>query len=425
MSWSSGLFGNNPPRMYNPEQDGGSPPNLGYDEPNTLHTMPYNPNDATIDMGMPGTGNVSTGGNGQGGMQWLQDLIGGGSGGPAGNGGADGQSWLTQIFGDGSNGGLFGGNGMNAVSMAGLASALKMFNDSGQYQKTAEDASKMANPFGDRSYYVDRLKQSYMDPNSILNDPGHKALVARGLDAVDRSASSQGNQGNGGVMAELTKYAQDTDATYLSDERKNLANLAGAQFNPAESAKILMEGNNQKINSQNGALAALMAPFMAQMGQNRVDNTTKKTPMDTGSITKALATASSPNDIIKTLSGLASMGGHGVGSLIQQVLSSPDLSESTRSILTSMQNDPQYEGLFTTGGGTDLAPPGYSDGNPFGGFTNPDGSLNWQAIFQNGGPDLSSGGGQDMTGFNQQPTFGGETGDSFSGWLDSLYGGNQ
>jgi hypothetical protein len=183
-------------------------------------------------------------------------------------------SWMTQLFGDGSNGGLFGGGGAtNAFTLAGLGSAAQMFNNSNQYKDTAQTAANMANPFGDRSYYADQLKKSYQDPTAFLNDPGHQVLLQRGLNDVSAQNAAKGYLGSGNMLVDLSKYASDSNATYLDNERKTMANLAGAQFDPSNAANMLMKGNDQSITAQNSALSALMAPFMAQMGQNKINNT--------------------------------------------------------------------------------------------------------------------------------------------------------
>jgi hypothetical protein len=75
-----------------------------------------------------------------------------------------------------------------------------------------------------------------------------------------------------------------------------------------------------------------------------------------------------PKDIFETIKNLASLSGSSVANMWGKVLASPEISPSTKSLLESIQNDPQYAGMFSTGGGTDAAPPGYDTGGFGGGF---------------------------------------------------------
>lgn len=309
-----------------------------------------------------------------------------------------------------------GSNGSNpgvGLALPAWALAYKQWQDANQYQDVAKTASDLANPAGDRSYYVNRLRQSYDDPSAILNDPGHQIQVKRGLDAVGATDAMKGYLGSGNMAVDLSKYASDSDATYLDQERKTLGNLGGFQFDPANAAGMLMKGNDEKIASQNNALSTMMLPFMANMSQNRLNNNNPNAnqPLDPNTI-KTITQITNPDDMARQIAQLATQSGSSAADLIKQILSTNDISPSTANILNQMSQDPQYADLFNTGGGVDQAPPGNNNGNPFGpGEDVPD----WLKGIMGNNPNMFTGG---------TPDFNEGTGnyDSFFQFLDSLGG---
>ncbi len=150
---------------------------------------------------------------------------------------------------------IIGGNG---PALAGIGSAIAGYNTGNNYEQLGREAADRADPFGSRDFYRDRLRQSYDDPSAILNDPGHRISVQRGLDATGATNAAQGYLGSGRMLQELSKYASDSDATYLDAERKQLGNLAGAQFDPANAGRFLMEGGKLSLEAKNKALDAMM-----------------------------------------------------------------------------------------------------------------------------------------------------------------------
>jgi len=259
-------------------------------------------------------------------------------------------SWVTQVFGDGTNGGPMGGGGINPLTMAGLATAAQQYANSGQYNQTAQDAAKIANPMGDRSYYVDQLKRSYTDPTSFLNDPGNQAALKIAMDKTAASNAAQGYLGSGNMLFDLQNTAQTQNQTYLQSIRDSLGKMAGAQFDPQNAANDLMKGKDQQLQSQNAALAALMMPLAAQNSQNQINGSKSTNP---------ISGLSNPKDIANTVVRLATQSGSSAANFFRQIMNDPTLDQSTRDILNSMQQDPQYAGMFNTGGGTDVAPPDY------------------------------------------------------------------
>jgi hypothetical protein len=164
-----------------------------------------------------------------------------------------------------------GSNPAAALMIPSWLSAYKQWQDSDKYMDTAREAMKYGDPFGqdNRDMYQEMLAKSYSNPEEVLNDPGHQAMLKSGLDTVSRQDAAKGYLGSGNMMADLSAYTTNLNNQFLSQYRKDLQPLTGAQFDPANAGKFLMQGNQQSIDSQNAALQALMYPFLMNMQQNR------------------------------------------------------------------------------------------------------------------------------------------------------------
>jgi len=149
-----------------------------------------------------------------------------------------------------------------------IATAGKQFYDSGQYATAGEQAANTANPFGDRSFYKNKLQQMYTDPNYMMSDPSYQWRLNQGMANVNRVNNSQGYQGSGKSNIDLMNYAQGLASTEFDKESTRLANLAGAQFDPANASKYIMEGKKLELDAQNNALASLFLPSMMTAGAN-------------------------------------------------------------------------------------------------------------------------------------------------------------
>jgi len=273
--------------------------------------------------------------------------------------------WVTNLFGTGAN-----GLNMAGLGAAGLATAAQQYHNAGAYQDTANQAAALANPFGDRTMYKDKLAQSYNDPNAFLNDPGHQAILQRGMQNVAGQDAMRGYLGSGNMMKDLGSYQTQSDYTFLDQERQRLANLAGAQFDPQNAASDIMKGGDQKIQSQNAALQDLLMPFMAALSQPKgttINNNNGANPLSTDnfkSLTPAAIAAipkfASPADVAKWFSDHASMAGGSAADLIKAYVNSPGGDPATMSLLASMKQDPTYAPFFQQPTG-----PGVGGTNPF------------------------------------------------------------
>lgn len=260
--------------FYNPEQEapiyGGEP--LSYYSGEGGGWTPgsdWNYDDPWANWG-GGAGGDGTNGSGDWGSPW-EDWSGNPSGASPWEGMGDFSlgdigKWLLNLM-PGSD----GSNPAAALMLPSWLSAYKQWQDADKYKDVAAEAAKYGDPFGqsNRNMYQEMLAKSYTNPEEVLNDPGHQAMLKSGLDTVSRQDAAKGYLGSGNMMADLSAYTTNLNNQYLSQYRKDLQPLTGAQFNPAMAGQFLMQGNEQAIGSQNAALQALMYPFLMNMQENR------------------------------------------------------------------------------------------------------------------------------------------------------------
>jgi hypothetical protein len=153
-----------------------------------------------------------------------------------------------------------------------LATAYKQWQDSGKYMDTARQAANISNPAGDRSLYVNKLRDLYTNPNAILSDPSYQFRLNQGLGNANRHLAASGYSGSGKQAVDLNKFAQDYASTEWDKEVQRLSNLGGFQFDPANAGKMLMTGQEQGIKSQNAALASMFYPMLMKSVANTQQN---------------------------------------------------------------------------------------------------------------------------------------------------------
>lgn len=197
------------------------------------------------------------------------------------SGGTGLMGWLDQNI-----GGPLGITNPGAAGsiMPSLATALQLYNSAGQYNQLGQQASQMANPFGDRSQYVKMLSDLEKDPSQIANTPGYKFNLDQTLNAVRAKEAAAGYGGTSTEQNAMETEASGLAAKTYNDTIAQLSNLAGAQFNPASAGSLLMEGGNNANLARIAAVNAMMAPFLRQAGVNStVNNNTSAAPQNQGS----------------------------------------------------------------------------------------------------------------------------------------------
>lgn len=173
-------------------------------------------------------------------------------------GGFDFGNWL---FGNTQN------NMLGALPLAGMAG--QQFYNADKYRDLGNEAANRADPFGlgNRQKYQGLLSQIYDDPTAFLNSPGHQAVVTSGMNAIQARNRAGGYMGSGKDQTDLANYLASENAKYLDQEKGRLSHLAGAQFDPANAANMLMRSGELGLGAQNNALGALGMMYQNALGQ--------------------------------------------------------------------------------------------------------------------------------------------------------------
>lgn len=125
-------------------------------------------------------------------------------------------------------------------SLYGLSQANKL-------QQLAQQYGERADPYGPyRGQAAERLARLQADPSLLSETPGYQA----GLQAVQRGLAGSGYLGSGNEKIALLKYGGDI----YNQETGRLAQLAGAQFSPANAGQIGMTGAAGAANLRGNVL---------------------------------------------------------------------------------------------------------------------------------------------------------------------------
>lgn len=134
-----------------------------------------------------------------------------------------------------------GAGGLDIMkSLYGLMQANKL-------QQMAKGMQASADPYGPyRAQAAGKLNNLMMDPSSLADTPGYQA----GLQAVQRGLAGSGYLGSGNEKVALLKYGGDA----YNQQVQQLAQLAGAQFSPAQAAGIGLQGVGGAMNLRGNVL---------------------------------------------------------------------------------------------------------------------------------------------------------------------------
>ncbi len=117
--------------------------------------------------------------------------------------------------------------------------AYSLYN-SGQQQGQANTIYQQSNPFGGyRPQYGQMLLNLIQNPSSVTSQPGYQFMMNQGIQAIDRSAAGPNGSGlgSGGEMTDLEQYGQGLADQFYQQQVGTLAQLAGANINPANPAQ--------------------------------------------------------------------------------------------------------------------------------------------------------------------------------------------
>lgn len=122
-----------------------------------------------------------------------------------------------------------------------LVSGLSSYLGNNAQAKALEDYLKkglsQSDPFGSqRAYYMDRLKNTYTNPEGYLKSPEYSAISKRHLEALERADAAQGRRSQYGARAEKM---HEFDLENLMKERTMLAQLAGSGISPSQVSSLM------------------------------------------------------------------------------------------------------------------------------------------------------------------------------------------
>jgi hypothetical protein len=320
-------------------------------------------------------------------------------------------------------------NFTNAAFLPAAATALQQWQQAGQYRDLGNQAADRADPFGQyRRGYGDMLQGLYQDPSRIAQTPGYKFTMDQTLDNTQARLASQGFSGSSQMQNALAQQSAGLASQTWNQEANRLAQLAGSQFDPANAARMQMEGGKLQMDAQSNALGALMYPFGPGAGGTTINNSGGSGGGPGGGGMGMPNMGGGPSNWFQRAAGQAGPGGimpaaGTVMNLWNKYLSDPgSISQGDMNLLNSMGFD------VGGGGGSDFASGGY-DPTGFGGWGTAAGDptlqgIGWDnpnySIFDNplGGAysDLPSGGDINMDGFMSDPFGGGGIN------LDDLWG---
>lgn len=150
----------------------------------------------------------------------------------------------------------------NGMMIPAMATAAQQWHNADTYRDLGQQAADRSDPFGKyRGFYGDQLRSLYDDPSNIENTPGYKFTLNQALNATRSQLASQGLLGSAEMQNGLATQAAGLASQTWNQERNALMNMAGAQFDPANAGRFMMQGGQLAVDAQNGALASMFAPF--------------------------------------------------------------------------------------------------------------------------------------------------------------------
>jgi hypothetical protein len=158
-----------------------------------------------------------------------------------------------------------------------MLTALNQYRQSGKYLDYGREAAEMASPVSNetRRKYQDRLNQLYTDPTAFLKgNPEFMASMALGQEAMNPANAAKGHHGpsSGKASTDNMRFMSDLSSRYINQERDDLMNAGGFQFNPADGARLFADGARNSLDSEMAAMGSMFFPFLAQARENANGN---------------------------------------------------------------------------------------------------------------------------------------------------------
>lgn len=205
----------------------------------------------------------------------------------------------------------------NAAFVPAMATAVQQWKNADTYDQLGREAADRSDPFGKyRGYYGDRLRSLYDDPSQIENTPGYKFAMNQTMNNTAAKLASQGFLGSSQMQNALAAQSSGLAQQTFNQERNALMQMAGAQFDPANAGRMLMEGGQLAVNARNGALAAMFYPFGPGAGNGAGGNGGGGTTGAGG--VPAIRSSSLPQQAVNALASGGAAGMQAAGQLLSQ-----------------------------------------------------------------------------------------------------------
>lgn len=145
--------------------------------------------------------------------------------------------WLGSVFNQGVDKFMSDPLTNSLRLVSGLSSYLGNQNTAKSLEDLLKGGLSQSDPFGSqRAYYMDRLKNTYTNPEGYLKSPEYSAISKRRLEALERADAAQGRRSQYGAR---TEKMHEFDLENLTKERTMLAQLAGSGINPSQVSSLL------------------------------------------------------------------------------------------------------------------------------------------------------------------------------------------
>lgn len=145
--------------------------------------------------------------------------------------------WLGSVFNQGVDKFMSDPLTNSLRLVSGLSSYLGNQNTAKSLEDLLKGGLSQSDPFGpQRAYYMDRLKNTYTNPEGYLKSPEYSAISKRRLEALERADAAQGRRSQYGAR---TEKMHEFDLENLTKERTMLAQLAGSGINPSQVSSLL------------------------------------------------------------------------------------------------------------------------------------------------------------------------------------------
>lgn len=179
------------------------------------------------------------------------NLTGMGAGAPLGTATSSGGLWDT-ILNQGSSllKNIVAPKDQQQMEWGKLLSSLGNFFVNKDYSNTLQGLMQQQDPFGaQRPFYQDQLRQSYSDPNFLMNNPTFQAILNPALRDVKAQMAARGLNNSGQALHELMRTGTETAAKYMLPFQTMTGQFAGSGIDPSMAGRLGLVGAESDKNN--------------------------------------------------------------------------------------------------------------------------------------------------------------------------------